>query len=570
MSNTHSGGAINDDSVKNSCITHPEQQINILIVDDEAAVLYSLKRLFRDPPYQVHTALTGEKALQLLTEINVDVLISDMSMQHMSGEDLLLEVGALYPEIKIIILSGAAEPESIFTLFNQALVYNYVKKPWNDNELKQIVENAAKKRYQEYITKIENTDLQQLHKTNEELRKTLEDQVDHHSSKLLKTQQSLQDAYERMQQSYIGIVKMLSYYSSLSAPTLGNHGERIAKLAVNFAKYIQLDNNAIREIETAAFLHDIGLAIIDNEILSKPYASRTPEEKKQIEQHAILGESTLMSLPAMHSEAKIIRHHHELYNGQGYPDKLIGKNIPLGSRIILLANDYDDMISGTSMDCPLSKTEAVRLIKKFSKLRYDPDYCEDFCQMILTGTNPSSYKNGIIQSLKSEQLTPGMQLHENLLSQSGMLLLTAGHKLSAHSISSIQRMEKSENQYYTFYIDVENPQKIADPFLDGQEIIPDNKQPNEDNQAQLEQQITINKTIDEAPEVDTKKPAAAQVVDDKNQETEILDIETLETKTIDEPKSMDQEQNINANKVIEQSTADTTVQQQSNNSKKSK
>jgi|GEM_PF-81517 len=454
-------------------IINPNEQIRLLLVDDETAILDSLKRLFRDSPHQVSLAENGDKALELLANTDIDIIISDMSMPQMSGEDLLKQVGALYPEIKIIVLSGYTEPASILNVINDAHIYSYVQKPWDDLDLKLKVKNAAEKLYLERLTKNQNNALKQKNNAFEQLNKTLEEQVEKRTTELLETQQSLQKAYEKMQQSYSSIVKMLSYYSGLATPALVNHGERVAELAVQFARYINLDEPAVKEIETAALLHDIGLAVIDNEILAKPYIKRSTFEKKLIEQHAILGESTLMSLPTMHSEAKIIRHHHELYNGEGYPDQLSGKNIPLGARIILLANDYDDMTSSNSVASPMNKQDAVELIRKFKQQRYDPDFCDDFCQMILTQTNPSHYKNGMIRSLKSDQLEPGMLLHENLLSRQGMLLLTAGNKLTAHSIESIRRLEGSEQQNYTFYIDTESP--VSDPETTDNSILEEEK-----------------------------------------------------------------------------------------------
>jgi len=163
----------------------------------------------------------------------------------------------------------------------------------------------------------------------------------------------------------------------------------------------------------------------------------------------------------MHGVAKIIRHHHEQFNGEGYPDKLKGKDIPLGSRIMLLANDYDDMVSGHDMERPMSKSEALSIIKKFDSKRYDPELTSDFCEMISLGGIESRFKNGIIKVVRSDELESGMLLSENLLNKHGLLLLTAGHKITTQSIMALKRQEKIDKQRYSIYIDVEkNKQEL--------------------------------------------------------------------------------------------------------------
>lgn len=436
-------------------IRNPNEQINILLVDDEAPILRSLKRLFRGAPYDVQIAESGEQALDILASQQCDVIISDMRMPGMSGQDFLKEVQTHYPYIKRIVLSGYAEPENIFSVVNEAHIYSYVQKPWDEMDLKLKVKNAAEELYLERLIQRQNTELKDQNSQINELNDSLEQKVTARTAELVRANDSLQQAYSDIEQSQVGIIKMLSYYSALTTPALKNHGERVAGWAVKIARAMQLDVKSVKEIESAAFLHDIGMVVISNDIIEKPFSQLLPTEKKLMQKHSILGESTLMNLPEMDGVAKMVRHHHELYDGSGYPDKLAGKNIPLGARIISLANDYDDLINGYCIGHKVSKNDALNIIHKLSSQRYDPDIVKEFDQVINTDDNERKYKEGTIKGLKSSELETGMIICENLVSRDGILLLSTGFEITRKIINGIRRIEQNDHQKYMIYIDTE-------------------------------------------------------------------------------------------------------------------
>jgi len=252
-------------------IPQPEDQIRLLLVDDETAILNSLKRLFRKTPYETHTAEGGEPALEILKDTKIDVIISDMRMPEMNGEEFLKQADELYPEIKKIVLSGYANPESILNVVNDSHIYSYVQKPWDELDLKLKVKNAADELYLERLTICQNEDLMKQNDIINTMNESLEQKVKERTAQLALARDSLQQAYDEIEQSYSGIVKMLSYYSSLSVPVLGSHSESVAKIACQFARYIHLDDSAVKEIENVSLLHDIGMTVISSEVIEKPY-----------------------------------------------------------------------------------------------------------------------------------------------------------------------------------------------------------------------------------------------------------------------------------------------------------
>ena len=120
-----------------------EKTATILFVDDEKNILGALRRLMRGAPYECLFAETGVEALALLREHPVDVVISDMKMPGMSGEDLLAEVASLYPETVRMVLSGYSEESMIMGAINTGRIWGFIHKPWNDAELKQTIEHAV-------------------------------------------------------------------------------------------------------------------------------------------------------------------------------------------------------------------------------------------------------------------------------------------------------------------------------------------------------------------------------------------------------------------------------------------
>lgn len=115
----------------------------ILFVDDEDNILSSLKRLMRKTPYETLFATSGADALKILEDKPVDVIVSDMKMPEMTGEQLLSEVATLYPETMRLVLSGYSEEEMIMSAINEGRIWGFIHKPWNDADLKQHIEHAV-------------------------------------------------------------------------------------------------------------------------------------------------------------------------------------------------------------------------------------------------------------------------------------------------------------------------------------------------------------------------------------------------------------------------------------------
>jgi FixJ family two-component response regulator len=135
---------VNEGLIVNSAFISNERQRTLLLVDDEINILSSLKRLLRRDGYNILQANSGQEGLDLLSQNEVDVIVSDQRMPGMSGVEFLREVKKIYPDTVRIVLSGYTELQSVTDAINEGSIYKFLTKPWEDNLLREHIEDAFK------------------------------------------------------------------------------------------------------------------------------------------------------------------------------------------------------------------------------------------------------------------------------------------------------------------------------------------------------------------------------------------------------------------------------------------
>lgn len=182
-------------------------------------------------------------------------------------------------------------------------------------------------------------------------------------------------------QALNGIVSGLLTLLELKNPKLFLHSHQVANYAVSTAAKMRLPPEEIERIRIASLLHDIGHLTVPNAVLSKmPYL--TTREKSQYKHHTIAGSCMLENIPACLEIIPYIRYHHERWDGQGYPKRLKGVNIPLGARIIAVANHYDRFINPCTQNWVKTKNEAAREMLNHSGTAFDPDVVKAFLESL--------------------------------------------------------------------------------------------------------------------------------------------------------------------------------------------
>jgi len=180
------------------------------------------------------------------------------------------------------------------------------------------------------------------------------------------------ELYTRMRKVYLDTIRALAAAIDAKDPYTKGHSERVAKTSVALAQELNLSGRDIENIEYTALLHDIGKIGIADNILGKN-SSLTDEEFDKIKEHTIMGAKIIEPVDFLKNSYEAIYHHHERYNGAGYPDGLKGEDIPLSARIIAVADAYDAMGSDRPYRKKLSKDKILNELKDQSGKQFDPE-----------------------------------------------------------------------------------------------------------------------------------------------------------------------------------------------------
>lgn len=391
------------------------QRSKVLFVDDEMQILLSLQRLMRNQMFDIDVTHSPDDAYRMASENTYAVVVSDQRMPGMTGTQLLSKIRQVSPDTVRILLTGYADIHAAVDAINQGAVYQFLNKPWDNEALchavRQAVEHfellAENQRMQAQITQ-QN---QQLTVLNEGL-----------ENKVLERTREIQKLNESLEHSFLGTVQVLASLSELHSKLIGSHAKRVAETSVALGKMLGFGEESLRQLEVAALLHDLGKVALAPEILNKPEHLLQKGELERLRQHPIYGENMLTIIPNLSQAALFIRHHHERYDGSGYPDKLSGSNIPLGARIIAAADAYDKVLNAGSLTPSVTPRQVLREVLTYSGKSLDPRVLEAFALHIQSLDEVEGAELPEIE-IYPKDLRAGMVLSRDLLTRRGSLLL---------------------------------------------------------------------------------------------------------------------------------------------------
>lgn len=420
----------------------------LLLVDDEPSILSALRRLLRPAGYKIHTAESGMAGLEILEREAIDLVISDMRMPEMDGAKFLEQVRNRWPGTLRILLTGYADVTSTIAAINRGEIYRYISKPWDDNDLALIVREALERRRLQNenarllaLTQAQNDELKDLNAN-------LEDKVRQRTAEIEQINSFLNLANDKLKQNFLVSIKVFSALMELRGGVVAGHSRRVGELARKLAIHMNVDRKTQQDVFFAAMLHDIGKIGFSDTLLGRPVSKMNGEDLAHYRKHVVTGEAALMPLDDLKDVSKIIRAHHERYDGQGFPDGLQGENIPLGARILSIVNDYDGLQIGTLAEKRMSPDDAKTMLVQARGKRYDPMVVDAFVELMdirveeRIPEKPVGYPD----------LKVGMVLARDLLSREGVLLLSADSVLTASIIKQIQEYAHRENHAIATYV----------------------------------------------------------------------------------------------------------------------
>jgi response regulator RpfG family c-di-GMP phosphodiesterase len=286
----------------------------LLIVDDELPNIRLIERLFRHD-YFCLTASSGEEAIKLLDQHEVAVIITDQRMPQMTGIELLKKSADRRPHMVRILLTGYTDLEALVEAVNCGLVYTYVSKPWNNDDLKLRVGRA--------VEHYENNKRQHsLASTNDRLT-------------------------ARLKEMKLGFVRAMAGIVKLRDEYLYAHGARVSRYAGLLGERLGLNEDLLLDLMVATYLHDLD---------------------KQADRSA----QVVACIAELKDAADIIRYHQENFDGSGRPLGLIGDQIPLTARVARVAKEFDLLTKPRNPASALTLSDAMEQLRFGTGRQFDP------------------------------------------------------------------------------------------------------------------------------------------------------------------------------------------------------
>jgi response regulator RpfG family c-di-GMP phosphodiesterase len=426
----------------------------VLLVDDEESILNSLRRLLRGQPYDVLLATSGAQALDIMAHQPIDLVMSDARMPNMDGATLLAHIHHLYPDTTRILLTGYADLPTIIKAINEGQIHRYISKPWNDEEmlltLRQALAHQHSERERQRLLQLTRQQNEQLKSLNN----SLEKRVVARTAELQQTADMLDLAYKELKHSYVTGTEVFSLLANLRLPPAKQTNRQIIELVRVYCNRHGLDEGSSRDLTMAAALYNIGKLSWTDGMMSTPSDLLHHNDRERYRRYPKQSESLLMALDPMKDAARLILHHQERWDGNGFPDRLKGEVIPLGSRLLKLAVDFIELQRGLILERQMNSDEALVYIRSYAGRLYDPDMVEDFIQVCAAYLSDVSLADPSVKVMTTRDVAPGMVLARNLNADNGMLLLNAGKVLSGPLVEKLIAFEAMEGAKYSIFVKV--------------------------------------------------------------------------------------------------------------------
>src|SRR5579864_3787788 len=308
----------------------------ILVVDDKLDTLLLVRELLTSRGYNVNTASDADEALQAIHADRPDLILLDVIMPGKSGYELCRELKA-DPNtrlIPIIMITGLSDRDDRIRGI-EAGADDFLSKPLYPEELFARVRSLLK--LKEFTDELDNAE---------------------------------------------AVLFSLALGVEARDPYTGDHCARLARYASDLGRHLKLDYESIIALQRGGYLHDLGKVTIPDEILKKGTALSL-DEWKIMQQHPGIGESICQPLKSLRQVLPIIRHHHEHWDGSGYPDRLTGYDIPLLARVLQVVDVYDALRTARPYKPALTHEEAKRtMMEESSRGLWDPNLVPEFFAML--------------------------------------------------------------------------------------------------------------------------------------------------------------------------------------------
>ena len=329
--------------------TNEGRKYKIIGVDDEEGILDSLRVLLEDTSYEFVGITNPVEAIERVRQEHFDLMLLDFMMTPLHGDEVVEEIRKFNKELYILLLTGHKDLAPPLETIKRLDIQGYCEKSDKFDQLLLLIESAIKSVKQ----------MDEIKRINEKL----------------------EDSKEQLEQAYLDMVQTLRYTVEAKDSYTRGHSDRVSEYSVLIGEKLGLPAEQIKTLRIGGLFHDIGKIGIPDSILLKP-AKLTDEEYSQIKNHPSIGAHILGSAAIFQDIIPIVKHHHQRYDGNGYPSKLKGEEIPYLARIAAVADTFDAMTSRRSYRGPIDVEHVKEEIKRCEGTQFDPQIAEVFIEIL--------------------------------------------------------------------------------------------------------------------------------------------------------------------------------------------
>jgi putative two-component system response regulator len=327
---------------------------SVLVVDDDPELRGNVSQWIRSSEFEVREAECAESALDCMQKSPCDIALCDVSVASQDGVWLAWQLRSQFPQTAIIMATALRDCETAVSALRNDVV-DYLLKPFDRARVLEAVRLGR--------------DWHSASVGADELHHALKDRLRNRRASLATM---LAEAQTTDRAALDGLISMLQLHERDGR----GHATRVAGLTMALADELGTHTNGeLGVLEQGALLHDIGKLDISSAILNKP-ASLDDDEWEVMRTHPQLGYDLLKTLPRFDGAASLVLAHHESFDGSGYPFGLKGHAIPLGARILSIADAYDSMTHPHTQRPPMPATMAMDEIERCSGSQFDPEIAE--------------------------------------------------------------------------------------------------------------------------------------------------------------------------------------------------
>lgn len=324
-------------------------EYRIIAVDDEIGIIDSLSIYLKKSGYDFVGCTDPLEAIQKVKSEHFDLMILDFIMTPIHGDKLVEEIRQFNKELYILLLTGHKDLAPPLDTIKRLDIQGYCEKSDKFDQLLLLIESGIKSISQMNLIK----------QMNEELSNT----------------------YNELENAYLESIETLRYTVEAKDPYTSGHSSRVAKYSELIGKYLNLSEQDLKTLHIGGLFHDIGKIGIPDSILLKD-SSLTTDEYSQIKNHPAIGAHILCNAKIFKDIIPIVKHHHEKYNGTGYPSQLMGDSIPYLARITTISDSFDAMSSKRNYRNELTLDNIIEEIENNKGIQFDPNIADVFLDIL--------------------------------------------------------------------------------------------------------------------------------------------------------------------------------------------